>query len=45
MSKHGKKYAEALKMVDRDKTYAPEEAIGIIKKTAFTHTLVAINQA
>ena len=36
MSKHGKKYAEALKMVDRDKTYAPEEAIGIIKKTAFT---------
>lgn len=36
MSKHGKKYAEALKMVDRDKTYAPEEAIGIIKKAAFT---------
>lgn len=36
MTKHGKKYAEALKMVDRDKTYAPEEAIGIVKKTAFT---------
>jgi len=36
VSKHGKKYAEALKMVDRDKTYAPEEAIGIIKKAAFT---------
>lgn len=36
MSKHGKKYAEALKMADRDKTYAPEEAIGIIKKAAFT---------
>jgi len=36
VTKHGKKYAEALKMVDRDKTYAPEEAIGIIKKTAFT---------
>jgi len=36
VTKHGKKYAEALKMVDRDKTYAPEEAIGIVKKTAFT---------
>ncbi|MCX6011736.1 MAG: 50S ribosomal protein L1 [Chloroflexi bacterium] len=36
MTKHGKKYAEALKMVDRDKTYTPEEAIGIAKKAAFT---------
>lgn len=36
MTRHGKKYAEALKMVDREKTYAPEEAIGIIKKAAFT---------
>jgi large subunit ribosomal protein L1 len=37
VTKHGKKYAEALKMVDRDKTYAPEEAIGIAKKAAFTN--------
>ena len=37
MNKHGKKYAEALKMVDRDKTYTPEEAIGIAKKAAFTN--------
>jgi large subunit ribosomal protein L1 len=37
VSKHGKKYAEALKMVDRDKSYAPEEAIGIVKKAAFTN--------
>ncbi len=36
MTRHGKKYAEALKMVDREKTYTPEEAIGIIKKAAFT---------
>ncbi len=36
MTKHGKKYVEALKLVDRDKSYAPEEAIGIIKKATFT---------
>jgi len=36
MTKHGKKYAEALKMVDRNKTYSPEEAIAIVKKAAFT---------
>ena len=36
MTKHGKKYAEALKMVDGDKSYTPEEAIGIAKKAAFT---------
>ncbi len=36
MTKHGKKYTEALKLVDRDKSYAPEEAIGIIKKATFT---------
>jgi len=36
VTKHGKKYAEALKMVDRNKSYSPEEAIGIVKKTAFT---------
>jgi large subunit ribosomal protein L1 len=36
LTKHGKKYAEALKMVDRDKSYSPEEAVGIAKKTAFS---------
>ena len=36
MTKHGKKYAEAMKTVDREKTYTPEEAIGILKKAAFT---------
>jgi large subunit ribosomal protein L1 len=36
VTKHGKKYAEALKMVDRDKSYSPEEAIGIAKKAAFS---------
>jgi large subunit ribosomal protein L1 len=37
VTKHGKKYAEALKMVDRDRTYPPEEAINIVKKAAFTN--------
>jgi len=36
VTKHGKKYAEALKLVDGDKSYTPEEAIGIAKKAAFT---------
>ena len=36
MTKHGKKYAEALKSVDREKSYTPEEAIDILKKAAFT---------
>ncbi len=36
MAKHGKKYAEALKQVDGTKTYSPQEAIGLAKKTAYT---------
>jgi large subunit ribosomal protein L1 len=36
LTKHGKKYAEALKLVDRDKSYSPEEAVGIAKKAAFS---------
>jgi large subunit ribosomal protein L1 len=36
VTKHGKKYAEALKMVDREKSYSPEEAIGIAKKAIFS---------
>lgn len=36
MTKHGKKYTGALEQVDRAKAYAPEEAISITKKAAFT---------
>ena len=32
--KHGKKYAEAAKLVDRTVLYEPEEAIALVKKTA-----------
>ena len=32
--KHGKKYSEAAKLVDRSVQYEPAEAIGIVKKTA-----------
>jgi large subunit ribosomal protein L1 len=34
MVKHGKKYEEALKNVDRDAAYAPAEAIDLVKKSA-----------
>ncbi|CCQ93765.1 ribosomal protein L1 (BL1) [[Clostridium] ultunense Esp] len=34
MAKHGKKYLEALKLVDVNKLYAPEEAVDLVKKTA-----------
>ncbi|MGQ9494526.1 MAG: 50S ribosomal protein L1 [Anaerolineae bacterium] len=37
MAKHGKKYLEALKLVDRSKVYSPEEAIELVKKTSFTN--------
>ncbi len=32
--KHGKKYTEAAKLVDRTALYEPEEAIALVKKTA-----------
>ena len=32
--KHGKKYAEAAKLVDRSATYEPAEAIALVKKAA-----------
>ena len=32
--KHGKKYAEAAKLVDRSVSYEPAEAIALVKKTA-----------
>ena len=35
MAKHGKKYQEAEKLIDRNKAYAPEEAIGLAKKTSY----------
>jgi large subunit ribosomal protein L1 len=34
MVKHGKKYAEAATLVDRAKSYSPEEALELIKKAA-----------
>ncbi len=36
MAKHGKKYQEAVKLIDRTKTYNPEEAISLAKKTSYT---------
>jgi large subunit ribosomal protein L1 len=36
MSKRGKKYLESAKLVDRTRTYSPEEAIELAKKTSFT---------
>ncbi len=37
MSKRGKKYLELAKLVDRTKTYRPEEAVELAKKTSFTN--------
>jgi large subunit ribosomal protein L1 len=34
MSKHGKKYVEAAKLVEANKEYSPKEAIGLVKKMA-----------
>lgn len=34
MAKHGKKYTEAIKLIDIAKLYDPEEAIELVKKTA-----------
>jgi large subunit ribosomal protein L1 len=33
---HGKKYNEALKKVDRDRFYPPQEAVALIKETSYT---------
>jgi len=35
MAKHGKRYAEALKKVEKTKAYGPQEAIGLAKQTAY----------
>ncbi|PAE14634.1 50S ribosomal protein L1, partial [Virgibacillus sp. 7505] len=34
MAKKGKKYADALKLVDRDTAYQAEEALELVKKTS-----------
>ena len=34
MAKHGKKYVEAAKLIDREASYAPQEAIELVKKAA-----------
>ena len=34
MAKHGKKYTEALKQVDKNKSYTAEEAVELLKKAA-----------
>jgi large subunit ribosomal protein L1 len=36
VTKHGKKYAEATKLIDRTKAYSPQEAIELAKKAAYT---------
>ncbi|MEE8419293.1 MAG: 50S ribosomal protein L1 [Dehalococcoidales bacterium] len=36
MAKHGKKYLEALKLLDKTKEYSPEEAIELAKKMSYT---------
>jgi len=35
VTKHGKKYQEANKLVDKSKAYSPEEAIELAKKTSY----------
>lgn len=37
MPKRGKKYLEALKHIEEDKLYTPDEAIELVKKTAFAN--------
>jgi large subunit ribosomal protein L1 len=36
MKKHGKKYAAAAKLIDRNKAYTPKEAVELLKKTAYS---------
>ena len=37
MAKHGKKYSEAAKLVDRDKLYEPQEAIELARKASYAN--------
>jgi large subunit ribosomal protein L1 len=36
MAKHGKRYLEAAKMVDRNRLYTPEEAVDLVRETSKT---------
>ena len=36
MPKHGKKYLDAAKLVDRNQDYAPDEAVALLKKISYT---------
>src|SRR5512143_2068842 len=35
MATHGKQYEAAVKQVEKDKSYSPQEAMGLAKKTAY----------
>jgi len=37
MGKHGKKYEQAVKLVELDKQYSPDEAVGLVKKIAYAN--------
>ncbi len=37
MSKHGKKYSEAITKVDRSRNYSPREALSLVKEVSFTN--------
>ena len=37
MAKHGKKYDQAIKLVEADKFYSPEEASSLVKKIAYAN--------
>ena len=43
--KHGKKYTEAAKLVDRATSYEPAEAIALVKKTATANSKAAVLKA
>src|SRR3954466_3601771 len=35
MAKHGKKYQDAAKLIDRERIYAPAEAVDLAKRTSY----------
>lgn len=37
MARHGRKYAEALERVDRNRYYSPEEALSLVKEVSFAN--------
>src|SRR5450756_2497299 len=37
MAQHGKKYREALKLVDRTRAYAPADAVDLVKQTSIVN--------